>query len=133
MKKLLVILLAALMLFSLTAWAEEAAANGAETAVEAVEEAAEAVNEAVEGAIDEAEAASGGFLDGVAAVNNTVNGMVWGVPALILLAFVGILMTYLTKVFQVSHFAHWWNPTIGAIFHDRHVTGHTADKSISQF
>jgi AGCS family alanine or glycine:cation symporter len=80
-----------------------------------------------------AEAASGGFLDGVAKVNNAVNGVVWGVPALILLAFVGVLMTALTKVFQLTHIRHWMSKTIGAVFHDKHVTGHTADKSISQF
>ena len=74
-----------------------------------------------------------GFLDGVAKVNNAVNGVVWGVPALILLAFVGVLMTGLTKVFQLSHFKHWMSKTIGAVFHDKHVTGHTEDRSISQF
>ena len=73
------------------------------------------------------------FLDGVANVNNAVNGVVWGVPALALLAFVGILMTILTKVFQVSHFGHWMKKTIGAVFRDKQVTSHTKDKSISQF
>ena len=80
-----------------------------------------------------AEEAGGGFLDSVANVNNAVNGVVWGIPALILLAFVGVLMTVLTKVFQVSHFGHWMKKTIGAVFHDKHVTNHTSDKSISQF
>jgi len=75
----------------------------------------------------------GGFIDGVAKVNDAVNGVVWGVPALALLAFVGILMTVLTKVFQVSHFGHWMKKTIGAVFSDKHVTTHTKDKSISQF
>ena len=74
-----------------------------------------------------------GFLNGVTNVNNAVNGVVWGVPALALLAFVGILMTVLTKVFQVTHFGHWMKKTIGAVFKDKHVTTHTADKSISQF
>ena len=50
---------------------------------------------------------AGGFLKGVENVNNAVNGVVWGVPALVLLAFVGVLMTVLTKVFQVTHFGHW--------------------------
>ena len=80
-----------------------------------------------------AEQASGGFLDGVAKVNNAVNGVVWGVPALVLLAFVGVLMTVLTKVFQLTHIKHWMSKTIGAVFHDKHVTGHTEDQSISQF
>ena len=74
-----------------------------------------------------------GFLNGVTNVNNAVNGVVWGVPALALLAFVGILMTVLTKAFQVTHFGHWMKKTIGAVFKDKHVTTHTADKSISQF
>ena len=143
MKKLTGILLALILIMSLTLFAPLALADAAEatetaetavdTAVDAVEEAAEEVNEAVEGAIEEAEEASGGFLDGVAKVNNAVNGVVWGVPALILLAFVGVLMTALTKVFQISHFKHWFSKTIGAVFHDKHVTGHTTDKSISQF
>ena len=80
-----------------------------------------------------AEEAGGGFLDTVANVNDAVNGVVWGVPALALLAFVGILMTVLTKVFQVTHFGHWIKKTIGAVFKDKHVTTHTRDRSISQF
>ena len=79
------------------------------------------------------ETAGGGFIDTVANVNNAVNGVVWGVPALALLAFVGVLMTVLTKVFQVTHFGHWMKKTIGAVFHDKQVTSHTKDKSISQF
>ena len=80
-----------------------------------------------------AEEAGGGFLDSVAKVNDAVNGVVWGVPALALLAFVGVLMTVLTKVFQVTHFGHWMKKTIGAVFRDKQVTSHTRDKSISQF
>ena len=74
-----------------------------------------------------------GFMDTVAQVNGSVNDVVWGVPALALLAFVGVLMTVLTKVFQVTHFGHWIKKTIGAVFKDRHITTHTSDKSISQF
>ncbi len=66
-------------------------------------------------------------------VNNTINGVVWGWPALILLAFVGILMTCMTGFFQLGHFRHWMTNTIGAIFSEKHVTGHTRDRSISQF
>ena len=77
-------------------------------------------------------ASSGGFLDTLAGINDVVNGAVWGWPAILLLAFVGILMTVLTKVFQITHFGHWMKRTIGAM-KDRGVMGHTADKSISQF
>ncbi|MBR6329441.1 MAG: alanine:cation symporter family protein [Lachnospiraceae bacterium] len=73
------------------------------------------------------------FVDAVTKVNDAVNGVVWGWPALILLGFVGILMTCLTRFFQISHFGHWIKNTIGAIFTEKHVTGHTEDKSISQF
>ena len=66
-------------------------------------------------------------------VNDTINGLVWGWPALILLGFVGVLMTVLTKFFQVSHFGYWMKHTIGAIFGESHVTAHTADKTITQF
>jgi len=66
-------------------------------------------------------------------VNDTINSIVWGWPALILLGFVGVLTTVITKFYQVSHWGHWWKHTLGAIFKDKHVTGHTEDKSISQF
>ena len=60
----------------------------------------------VDGAAEAAETTGNfftGILDAITVGNNAVNGIVWGVPALVLLAFVGILMTVLTKVFQVSH------------------------------
>lgn len=68
-------------------------------------------------------------------VNNTINGFVWGVPMLVLLVGTGILMTILTKFFQLSHLGHWFKNTVGGIFHDEHVTKHTEaeDQSISQF
>lgn len=68
-------------------------------------------------------------------VNNAVNGFVWGVPMLILLVGTGILMTCLTKGFQISHFFYWMRHTIGSIFTEKHITQHTGknDKAISQF
>ncbi|MBQ8307038.1 MAG: alanine:cation symporter family protein [Blautia sp.] len=73
------------------------------------------------------------MIDVITNINGTINGWVWGWPALILLAFVGILMTLMTKFFQLSHFRYWMKHTIGAIFSDRHVTAHTEDRTISQF
>lgn len=73
------------------------------------------------------------MIDVITNVNGAINDVVWGWPALILLGFVGILMTCLTKFFQLTHIGHWMKNTIGAIFHDKDVTGHTKDKSISQF
>ena len=71
----------------------------------------------------------------ITSVNSAVNGFVWGLPMLILLVGTGILMTVLTKVFQVSHIAHWWKNTIGGIISNKHITAHTEkeDTQISQF
>ena len=66
-------------------------------------------------------------------INNAVNNFVWGWPALILLAVTGVLMTCLTRFFQVAHIGHWMKQTIGAIFKQKDVRSHTKDKSISQF
>ena len=68
-------------------------------------------------------------------VNTAVNNFVWGIPMLVLLVGTGILMTCLTKFFQLTHIGHWMKQTIGGIFGDKHVTEHTGseDKSITQF
>ena len=68
-------------------------------------------------------------------VNGVVNNFVWGVPMLVLLVGTGILMTLLTKFFQLSHIGHWMKNTIGGIFKDKSVTKHTEkhDHQISQF
>lgn len=68
-------------------------------------------------------------------INGIINNFVWGIPMLILLVGTGILMTVLTKVFQISHFGYWVKHTLGSIFTDKHITKHTDkdDKSISQF
>ncbi|MBQ9611780.1 MAG: sodium:alanine symporter family protein, partial [Lachnospiraceae bacterium] len=75
------------------------------------------------------------MIESITSINNAVNGFVWGIPMLIMLIGTGILMTLLTRFFQISHFKHWMTKTIGAVFTDKHVTAHTAkeDKSISQF
>lgn len=68
-------------------------------------------------------------------VNSVINNFVWGVPMLILLVGTGILMTILTKCFQITHIGHWFKNTLGSIFTDKKVTKHTGkgDKAISQF
>lgn len=73
------------------------------------------------------------FLEAVSSVNKAVSDVVWGWPALILLLFVGLVMSILTKFFQISHIGRWFRSTIGAIFRDRSVTKHTSDSQISQF
>ena len=49
-----------------------------------------------------------GFLNAVKTVNDAVNGAVWGLPGLILLIGTGILLTFGTKVFQISHISFRW-------------------------
>ena len=73
------------------------------------------------------------MLEQITNVNNAVNGVVWGVPGLVLLIGTGLLMTLVTKVFQVSHLRHWWKNTIGSLF-KKDVIKHSKDKaSISPF
>ena len=76
-----------------------------------------------------------GFLEFIENINNAVNGFVWGIPMLVLLIGTGIMMTFRTRFFQLTHIRHWFNSTIGALFSDKNVTAHTGkhDKSISQF
>lgn len=71
----------------------------------------------------------------VGKINGAVNDFVWGLPMLVLLVGTGIVMTLLTKGFQLSHFVHWMKSTVGGIFTDKHITAHTEkeDRSISQF
>ena len=64
-------------------------------------------------------------MDKIAQINGAVNGVVWGIPMLILLIGTGILMTFGTKFFQLSHFGHWMKETIGGIFVNKHITAHT--------
>ncbi len=73
------------------------------------------------------------MLEQIESINGTINGVVWGLPGLVLLIGTGILMTVVTKVFQVSHLGHWWKKTIGSLFH-KDVISHSKDKaSISPF
>ena len=76
-----------------------------------------------------------GLVDFITNINNAVNSFVWGIPMLVLLVGTGILMTLLTRFFQLSHIGHWWKNTIGGIFSDKHIMKHTdkEDKAISQF
>ncbi len=73
------------------------------------------------------------FFEKVAEINGAVNSVVWGKYGLILLIGTGILMTVVTKVFQVSHIGLWWKNTIGSLF-SKNVIGHSKEKgSISPF
>ncbi|MCI6887708.1 MAG: alanine:cation symporter family protein [Lachnospiraceae bacterium] len=75
------------------------------------------------------------MIEMIANINGKINSFVWGLPMLVLLVGTGILMTVLTRVFQISHISYWMKHTLGSIFTDKHITRHTDadDKSISQF
>lgn len=74
-----------------------------------------------------------GFWDSLAKANDAVNGFVWTTVGVWLLLATGVLMTVLTKFFQVTHVGHWMKKTVGSLF-DKKVTGHTGEHaSISQF
>ena len=73
------------------------------------------------------------MLDKIAEINDSVNGVVWGVWGLALLIGTGIITTLITKVFQISHLRHWWQNTIGSLF-KKDVIAHSKEKgSISPF
>lgn len=73
------------------------------------------------------------FFEKVAKINDAVNDVVWGPFGLFLLIGTGILMTCVTKWFQVSHLGHWWKKTIGSLFTKR-VLKHDKEKgTISPF
>ncbi len=73
------------------------------------------------------------FLQWLEGVNGEINGVVWGAFGLLLLVGTGIVITSLTKFFQVTHIGLWFKNTIGSLFH-KDVIKHSKEKgSISPF
>ena len=73
------------------------------------------------------------LLEQITEINKYINDRIWGIPGLTLLIGTGIIVTLGTKVFQVSHLAHWWKSTIGSLF-TKKVIGHSKEKgTISPF
>ena len=73
------------------------------------------------------------FIDWLTDVNGEIYTFVWDHLGLVLLIGAGVLMTCLTKFFQLFHIGHWFKQTLGSLF-SKKVAGHTKDKaSISQF
>lgn len=66
-------------------------------------------------------------------VNDKVNGVVWGIPMLILIVSTGIYMTVRTGFFQVRRVKHVSKNTFFSIFNNKKVTKSSEKKSISQF
>ena len=64
-------------------------------------------------------------------INNDINSFVWNYGLYLLLA-TGVVTTIITGVFQITHIGHWFSETLGSLF-KKEVSGHTKNKSISQF
>lgn len=74
------------------------------------------------------------FLKQVTEVNKAVYDFVWLKIGLVLLIGTGILLTVLTKFFQVVHIKEWWTMTIGTIFKRGSKTRRNKEEgSVSQF
>ena len=73
------------------------------------------------------------ILDKITEINNSINGVVWGIFGLALLIGTGIIVTVCTKFFQVTHVTTWWKNTIGSMF-SKEVLKHRKEKgTISPF
>ena len=57
-----------------------------------------------------------GFLDIVAKINGSINGVVWGIPMLVLLVGTGVMLTIRMKGLQFRKFGYTMKNTIGKMF-----------------
>lgn len=74
------------------------------------------------------------MLDTIARINSAINGVVWGIPMLVLIIGTGIYMTIRTKFFQVTRVKHVNSQTIGGVFKKNSTVTTSKEKaSISQF
>ena len=73
------------------------------------------------------------ILSAIESINGDINGVVWGTFGLLLLVGTGIIITALTKFFQVTHIGLWFKNTLGSLF-NKDVIKHSKEKgSISPF
>ena len=73
------------------------------------------------------------ILKAIENVNGEINSVVWGAFGLLLLVGTGIIVTVLTRFFQVSHIGLWFKNTLGSLF-KKDVIKHSKEKgSISPF
>ncbi len=62
-------------------------------------------------------------MDWLANINDAINGVVWGIPMLVLLVGAGLVLSIMTKFIQFRKFGYAMRNTLGKIF-----KGHTAGK-----
>lgn len=66
------------------------------------------------------------MIDTIARINGTLNGIVWGLPATVLIFGVGLYISIRTGFLQFTKFGTVWKNTIGKIFHRTTEAGHGA-------
>jgi len=79
-----------------------------------------------------------GFVKQLEAVNGAVNEFVWVKIGIILLLGAGVIMTFATGFFQLTHIGHWLKSTIGSLFAKKEKSAEDKKKggkktSVSQF
>ncbi len=57
-----------------------------------------------------------GFIHIVTEINNSINGVVWGIPMLVLLIGAGLILTFMTGGIQFRRFGYAMKNTIGKVF-----------------
>ena len=75
------------------------------------------------------------FIEKIASVNGKINGIVWGVPMLVLIIGVGIYYAFRTKFFQITHAKEVYDNTIKGIINrtdDKEKAGEKKN-ALSQF
>ena len=65
--------------------------------------------------------------------NAFLNGLVWGIPMLVLILGTGVYMSFRTRFFQIRKAKHIIGETFLAIFRKKSVTKTKDKKAISQF
>ena len=70
-----------------------------------------------------------GFMGAIEKINSTVNGIVWGAPAMICIIGVGILLSVMSKFIQFRKFPYAIKTTIGKLF----KKGESGQGSITPF
>ena len=66
------------------------------------------------------------MIDTITRINGTLNGIVWGLPATVLIFGVGLYLSIRTGFLQFTKFGTVWKNTIGKIFHRTTEAGHGA-------
>ena len=74
------------------------------------------------------------MIENIARINGAINGVVWGIPMLVLIIGTGIYMSIRTNFFQLSKAKHVIDNTIGGVFKkNSNITDSSEKASISQF